>query len=229
MNVCIDGGDILARNKYPEITVQRILDAATRLFLERGWDQTTIQDIIDELGDLTRGAFYHHFKSKEDIINAVLQRLSLENNPFEQAEKMKGLNGLEKLKTAFLLSFTNNNEQVDAIKSIPSILKSPKLIANQLMECVKTGAPSIQSVIEEGVRDGSISVHYPKQTAETLMILTNMWLSPIIFSVNTEEYMQKVKHLQELFNGIGLPIMDDQILTTIETFHREIFNLNRLS
>lgn len=229
MNVCIDGGDILARNKYPEITVQRILDAATRLFLEKGWDQTTIQDIIDELGDLTRGAFYHHFKSREDIIDAVLKRLASENNPFEQAKKMDGLNGLEKLKTAFHLSFNNNNEQVDAIKSIPSILKSPTLIANQLMECVRIGAPSIQHVIEEGVEDGSISVHYPKQTAETLVLLSNIWLSPIIFSVNTEEYMQKAKHLQELFNGIGLPIIDDQLLTSLETFHRENFNLNRLS
>lgn len=223
------GGDNLARNKYPEITAQRILDAATRLFLEKGWDQTTIQDIIDELGDLTRGAFYHHFKSKEDIIDAVLKRLASENNPFEQAAKMDGLNGLEKLKTAFQLSFTNNQGQGDAIKSIPSILKSPTLIANQLLECVRIGAPSIQSVIEEGVEDGSISVHYPKQSAETLVILSNIWLSPIIFSVNTEEYMQKVKHLQELFNGIGLPIIDEQILTSFETFHRENFNLNRLS
>lgn len=222
-------GDHLARNKYPEITVKRILDAATRLFLEKGWDQTTIQDIIDELGDLTRGAFYHHFKSKEDIIDAVLKRLALENNPFEQAEKMNGLNGLEKLKTAFQLSFTSNHGQVNAFKSIPSILKSPTLIANQLLECIRIGAPSIQSVIEEGVKDGSISVHYPKQTAETLVILSNIWLNPVIFSVTTEEYMQKAKHLQELYNGIGLPIIDDHILTSFEAFHREIFELNRLS
>ncbi|CAM3715692.1 TetR/AcrR family transcriptional regulator [Mesobacillus zeae] len=218
----------MPRNKYPEITEQRILDTATKLFLEKGWDQTTIQNIVDDLGDLTRGAFYHHFKSKADIIDAVLDRLALENNPFEKTKKMTGLNGLEKLKSSFLLSFTNEG-QIDAIKSIPSILKSPKLIANQLRECINTGAPDILSFIEEGVMDGSLSIQYPKQTAETLMILTNIWLSPIIFSVDTEEYMQKVKHLRELFNGIGLPIFDDQILTVLENFHKEISNENGLS
>ncbi|MFJ8263590.1 TetR/AcrR family transcriptional regulator [Rummeliibacillus sp. NPDC094406] len=218
----------MPRNKHPEITEQRILDTATKLFLEKGWEQTTIQNIVDELGDLTRGAFYHHFKSKEDIINAVLDRLALENNPFEKTKKMTELNGLEKLKSAFSLSFTNEG-QLDAIKSIPTILKSPQIIANQLKDCINTGAPDIQSFIEEGVMDGSLSIHYPKQAAETLMLLTNIWLSPIIFSVDTEEYMQKVKHLQELFNGIGLPIIDEEILTVLETFHKEICNLNRLS
>ena len=55
----------MARNKYPEITEARILDTATKLFLEKGWEETTVQDIVDELGDITRGAFYHHFKSKD--------------------------------------------------------------------------------------------------------------------------------------------------------------------
>ena len=62
----------MARNKYPEETVARILDAAQRLFLEKGYDQTTIQDIVDQLGGLTKGAVYHHFKSKEEILDASI-------------------------------------------------------------------------------------------------------------------------------------------------------------
>ena len=54
----------MARNKDPEITVEKILDAAQRLFLEKGYENTTIQDIVGELGGLTKGAVYHHFKSK---------------------------------------------------------------------------------------------------------------------------------------------------------------------
>ena len=37
----------MARNKHPEQTVQLILDTATRLFLQKGYDETTLQDIID--------------------------------------------------------------------------------------------------------------------------------------------------------------------------------------
>ena len=60
---CIErGGEVLPRNKYPEETVQKILDASLKLFLEKGYEETTVLDIISEMGGLTRGAFYHHFK-----------------------------------------------------------------------------------------------------------------------------------------------------------------------
>lgn len=216
-------GSILPRNKYPEITEKRILDTATKLFVEKGWEETTIQNIVDELGDLTRGAFYHHFKSKEDIIDAVLNRLATENDPFKKAN-ISGLNGLEKLRMAFLLSFENIG-QLEAVKTIPTILNNPKLIAKQLQDCVNSGARDILAFIEEGVMDGSISVQYPKQTSETFMLLTNIWLSPIIFSVDTEEYLLKAKHLHELFNSIGLPVIDDQIFATLEKFHKSILNI----
>lgn len=62
----------MARNKYPELTVEKILEVSQRLFLEKGYEQTTIQDIVDNLGGLTKGAVYHHFKSKEEIINAYI-------------------------------------------------------------------------------------------------------------------------------------------------------------
>ncbi|MGG0656063.1 TetR/AcrR family transcriptional regulator [Rummeliibacillus pycnus] len=214
----------MPRNKYPEITEKRILDTATKLFLENGWEETTIQDIVDELGDLTRGAFYHHFKSKEDIIDAVLNRLATENDPFKKAKNISGISGLEKLRMAFLLSFENIG-QLEAVKTIPTILNNPKLIARQLQDCVNSGAPDILAFIEEGVIDGSISVQYPKQTSETFMLLTNIWLSPIIFSVDTEEYLLKIKHLQELFDSIGLSVIDDNILAVLEKFHKIIANI----
>ena len=90
----------MARNKYPEVTVEKILDAAQRLFLTKGYEATTIQDIVDELGGLTKGAVYHHFKSKEEIISAVSDRMFYNNNPFEAVKARSDLNGLEKLREA---------------------------------------------------------------------------------------------------------------------------------
>ena len=55
----------MPRNKYPEETVQKILDVSLRLLLEKGYEETTVLDIVNDLGGLTRGAFYHHFNSKE--------------------------------------------------------------------------------------------------------------------------------------------------------------------
>ena len=54
----------MARNKHPEETVQRILTTASKLFLEKGYEKTSLQDIIRETG-LSKGAIYHHFSSKD--------------------------------------------------------------------------------------------------------------------------------------------------------------------
>jgi AcrR family transcriptional regulator len=49
----------MARNKYPEETIKLILDVATRLFTEKGYDDTSLQDIINDT-KLSKGAIYHH-------------------------------------------------------------------------------------------------------------------------------------------------------------------------
>ena len=54
----------MARNKFPEETERKILEVSFRLFQEKGYDHTTIQDIVNGLG-MSKGAVYHHFKSKE--------------------------------------------------------------------------------------------------------------------------------------------------------------------
>ena len=51
---------------------QRIIDAADQLFFKRGFNQTSFQDISDATG-IPRGNFYYYFKTKEDILDAVLQ------------------------------------------------------------------------------------------------------------------------------------------------------------
>ena len=68
----------MARNKRPEETANLILSVAFRLFMEKGYEHTSIQDIIGQLGGLSKGAIYHHFKSKEDILEAVSDRMTAE-------------------------------------------------------------------------------------------------------------------------------------------------------
>ena len=70
----------MARNKYPEETVNLILETATRLFVQKGYERTSIQDIINNLGGLSKGAIYHHFKSKEEILIAVTNKMTEESN-----------------------------------------------------------------------------------------------------------------------------------------------------
>ena len=88
----------MARNKYPEVTIEKILEVSQRLFIEKGYDNTTIQDIVNELGGLTKGAIYHHFKSKEEIMDALSDKMFFDNNPFTLVKKRNDLNGLQKMR-----------------------------------------------------------------------------------------------------------------------------------
>ena len=90
----------MARNKHPEETVNRIVDVASRLFLEKGYNQTSIQDIVDHLGSLSKGAIYHHFKSKLDImseseslINDMLENIQIHESDGSVKEKLLILMG----------------------------------------------------------------------------------------------------------------------------------------
>ena len=88
----------MARNKNPEETVNKILNVSYRLFMEKGYEYTSIQEIIDQLGGLSKGAIYHHFKSKEDILVAVTDRITGESNRMLAAIRdRRDLNGKEKL------------------------------------------------------------------------------------------------------------------------------------
>jgi len=55
-----------------ESTRDQIVNAADRLFYERGFEHTSFADIADVVG-ISRGNFYHHFKSKDEILNAVIE------------------------------------------------------------------------------------------------------------------------------------------------------------
>ena len=88
----------MARNKHPEQTVQLILDTASALFFQKGYDKTTLQDIIDAT-KLSKGAIYHHFASKEAIIIAVVDRVGeAQSAMLAEVRDRKGLTGAEKLR-----------------------------------------------------------------------------------------------------------------------------------
>ena len=68
----------MARNKHPEQTVQLILETAARLFAQKGYDETSMQDIMDAT-HLSKGAIYHHFSSKLDILLRIADQILMVN------------------------------------------------------------------------------------------------------------------------------------------------------
>lgn len=211
----------MPRNKYPEETVERILDTAQRLFLEKGYEQTTIQDITDNLGGLTKGAIYHHFKSKEEIIDAVSDRMFFSNNPFEAVRERKDLNGLQKLREAIRLNQSDQERTNLTIQSIP-VCKNPRLLMEMINSNRKILTPYYQELLEEGNRDGSIHTKYAKEIAELMPLLTSLWMLPSVFPGSKKDMKHKFLFIGEMLEKMGVPLFDQEILQIVDDFFDQL-------
>ena len=199
----------MARNKHPEETINRILDVAFRLFMEKGYDRTSIQDIIDHLGGLSKGAIYHHFKSKEDILMAVMERITAgSNHMFLLVQDRSDLNGREKLKTIFKES-VSQPVQNDIFTVAPDFDHNPRFLSMLLHDTIEEAAPNyILPIIQEGIADGSIQTDYPKELAELVLLVANIWMNPMIFHNTEEEVCRKFMVFSQMLQGFGLDILD---------------------
>ena len=154
----------MERNKHPEETINLILDVAFCRFMEKGYEHTSIQDIINNLGGLSKGAIYHHFKSKEDILVAVTDRMTKESNRLlADIRDRTDLNGIEKLKAIFKVSL-NRPVQEKLFTVAPNMHNNPKLLFSLLKDTVEEVAPKyILPILKEGISDGSIKTDYPEE------------------------------------------------------------------
>ncbi|MCI8781222.1 MAG: TetR/AcrR family transcriptional regulator [Lachnospiraceae bacterium] len=207
----------MARNKHPEETVNLILSVAFRLFMEKGYEHTSIQDIIDNLGGLSKGAIYHHFKSKEDILFAVTDRMTAESNQMLAVIRDRtDLNGKEKLKTIFKASL-NRPVQDDIFTVAPDFYNNAKLLFSLLHDTIDNVAPNyILPIIQQGISDGSIETNYPEQLAELILLAANIWMNPMIFNSSVEESYRKFMVFNQMMQSFGLDIIDGEILERLQ-------------
>lgn len=203
----------MARNKYPEETHKRILDVSTKLFFEKGYDETSLQDIIDGLGGMTKGAVYHHFRSKEEILIAVVERMSEENNiAMAKLRDDESLTGKEKLTKMFSDSLTNP-KQKDMFVVTPNLLENPRLLVYYLKMITEVIVPDyIVPVIKQGVEDGSIETAYPEELADFIMFITDIWMNPIIFKLSTKQLMNRIMLLNDIMKQFDIELISNDMI-----------------
>ena len=210
----------MARNKHPEQTVQLILDTATRLFLQKGYDETTLQDIIDAT-KLSKGAIYHHFASKEAILIAVVDRIGDFNSAvLAEIRDRKGLTGAEKLRELFRTSMTLSF-QGKILHMLPFLIENPKFMALQMQSILGEAAPDyILPILKEGIADGSIRADYPEQLAEVLLLMTDLWLHPIFRPSTPEQVRARCAFFNQFTRQYGFELLDEDLIEAMAEFSR---------
>lgn len=201
----------MGRNKYPEQTLEKIITVSAKLFMEKGYEQTSIQDILD-VTKLSKGGLYHHFKSKDEILEAVMQkRVQYVNCKFHDIiQNTTGKNAKEKLKKIlFKLGTDMETQTLDAVLTTHI---NPHFVVSGLQSCMVQDAPIFSRLIEEGVKDGSLQTTQPALCSEVFLILLNYWANPILFGRNYSETKERFNYLKFVMCQLGVDIIDDSLI-----------------
>lgn len=201
---------VMARNKYPEKTRKAILDSAVRLFTIYGWEKVTIQEVIDDVGGITRGAFYHHFKSRKELIDAVTNEYFSNNKRVISLVEEKDSKAITRLKTGIIVSLEQQTTEGD-LSNVPSVINSPEFVFRIVHDSINLSSKKIEKLIEQGNQDGSWEVKSVKELAESFTLLLNIWINPSIVTVEKPEYLSKVKFMDQFLVSFGIRLFDEEL------------------
>lgn len=196
-------------------TKMKVLESASLLFSQKGFESTTMQDITNSSG-VSKGAIYHHFKSKEEILFALTDRLFNDIEPFEKIKGCNNLNGLDKIKSVFQIINESKEYAALQLQIIPLLENSPLALKLFLDEQRVFLAPKYAELIEEGISDGSIKARHPKLTAELLCLICNVWMMPTIYpQANEEEGWQRFDMAKCIVELLGLPVLTKELTSHV--------------
>jgi AcrR family transcriptional regulator len=158
--------------KSAEERKNEILDVAEQLFAVRGFDNTSTNDIINEIG-IARGTLYHHFKSKEEILDAVIDRIT--GTLMREAEAIAANQQIPLLDRLTGSIMALNVDSRIGEEVMLQVHKPQNALLHQKMQKQLIGGivPILTGLIEEGCQEGLFHTPYPTEAAEMVMIYSN--------------------------------------------------------
>ena len=158
--------------KEAEERKNEILDVAERLFTVKGFDHTSTNDIINEVG-IARGTLYYHFKSKEDILDAMIERMT--DRLIKEAQTIAGKKEIQVLQRLTMTVMALNVDYDLGYEIMELMHKSQNALLHQKMqECLLAGVnPILTGLIEEGIEQGICNTAYPSETIEMVMLYSS--------------------------------------------------------
>lgn len=174
---------------------EQILDKALHLFLEKGFDKTSISDILDSL-NIARGTLYYHFESKEAIMDAIIARQAQE--VIQKVEKIVDDHSLPVYDKLFALFAAMNFSDLNGGQQMIDYLNQPQNALfheknNQMI--VEKISPLLAQVIEEGIQKTNFENPFPLYTAEMILILIIGFLDNRLADLSQEELLERMDSL----------------------------------
>ena len=199
--------------KDPEERRQELIDVAERLFMEKGYEQTAVSDIVREV-QVAHGTFYYYFPSKEDILEAVIEK-----NIAELESNVREIMQQRDLATAFKLNSMVNSIlgiNVARRKLMDYLHEESNAVMHEKMErrTVDRLVPLLAEVVALGAEEGCFSVQNPRETAEFLLAsLVYFFHHPEIFA--NPRRSEKMRRTLETILGRVLAVKNYNFVLTV--------------
>lgn len=176
--------------KEAEERKNEILDVAERLFGTKGFDSTSTNDILNEIG-IARGTLYYHFKSKEDILDAMIGRMS--KRLIEKAEdifRQKDIPVMQRLTMMVMALNVGGSLGQEVMEQVHKPQNA--LLHQKMQEGLLSGInPLIAGLIREGIAQGICQTDYPEEVAEMTLLYSNTAFDDLV-QYSAEERQKKV-------------------------------------
>ncbi len=156
----------------------KIIETAHLFFSEKGYDKTSVNDIINKLG-ISKGAFYHYFNSKDEVLDAIILSYAAEavDMMYDIVYDPK-LNGLEKYIKMFKEAQARREKNAERFSFLIQLfLKEDNLLfrhryTEKILEITK---PPFILILQQGVKEGLFVINHPEETAELIIRLGNIY------------------------------------------------------
>jgi AcrR family transcriptional regulator len=150
------------------------LDVAERLFVTKGYEETSIQDVLDA-ADASRGAFYHYFDSKGALLEAVIDRMAgVLLAAIVPVAVDPDIPALAKLQRTFAEAGRRKAERKDLMVAIQrSWYADRNTVVRERLErrVVARLAATLAGVVRQGTAEGVFTATSPDHAAEVLLAL----------------------------------------------------------
>ena len=158
--------------KDPEIRRAEIMDAAMLLFMEKGYANTTTQDIVDKV-NISRGLLYYHFKNKEDILYCLVERYSekllRDIHVIVNDDDKTAIEKIRAFIDATIISTDNVSAEGTELQKTVDLKENRYMLDKLSHKLIEKLTIYFESIINQGISEKVFSVKYPSETAEFLM------------------------------------------------------------
>lgn len=200
----------------PRKRKQQIIEAGFKIFREKGYDNASVRDIIEEI-DISKGGFYHHYSSKEelleDIAEAMIDKMM---RIVEKIVERDDLNALEKLNEFIRRVNSYKADRAEEMTYLFSQMysggKNIRLERKFFQLARRKMYPLFKEIVEQGVNEGSFTTEYPGEAAEFYLDLFLIYQrrlgEPFVEALEEkdrrsfEDLKRKYAFLQEVFENV---------------------------